>query len=131
METNSPASTNGAEPFLLAMEKKNLPVSINVVLDPDHLVFDQEPENLYTRILEMEKISSPYITRVELVPSTGTLTQESATTAYAEYRTVMISSGHLFRPFNQWLALIAPQARGLLNKKLQTRQDSTFQQTTA
>jgi len=115
METNSHALTNG-DSLLLVEDVHHIAV-VAIPLDID-LAIDQVLEKLNSNTMVPSLL-------VELNTTTGALVHQSATAAYAEYRTFMVGQGKNFRPYNQFLALATPMARVLYARVLETENEAS------
>jgi hypothetical protein len=134
METNSPASTNGANTFMLKNVPNTRMVHVPQNIDTEMAPFIKDTVKNYTLFLNGEAYNSEYdvpILVVELDLKSRTIVHQSATSAYAEYRTIMVGLGLNFRPYNQWLALATPMALAYLATVQELDQKKESQQTTA
>jgi len=141
MDTKSPASTNGANQFMLPdpiIDIQMVPIPLNIDTEMavwferqyatlNELTSSQLLAELENLALEADVPS----TTVELDAKTRSIVHQSATSAYAEYRTFMVSRGERFRPYNQWLALATPIACAMYALHLAIDEKLTILQTTA
>jgi len=119
METNSPASTNGANLPLDRADARH----VAIVQIPVHTV----DINRYLSKSEMELPTNVDLVNVEYEVGPEVLTHGSATAAYAVYQSHCRMRGEVFLSFPQWLTLIMP----IVRNQVQLGQDLTSPQTTA
>lgn len=116
MATNSPASTNGANLSAEENLRDIRTVEIPLDIDQELVSFLAQEEQKQLQVLGLFptlplKTADLPVQSVQLNRLTGSLTPQSASTAYNHYKAEMIGMGLNFRPYHHWLAMALPAAR--------------------
>jgi hypothetical protein len=128
METNSPASTNGA--FMLSNDKRQArTITIPILIDIDSVPQMRRWADL---VQESDVINQSVLATVNVDwdTRTETLTHASVTGAYANYQSIHRMRQENILPFPRWLEFAMTQARFFMSKS-QRDLDLTFLETTA